>query len=372
MAAVSAWSRTLARFALALPAGGCAAILPMPAPDLPAAPPPLVAGTALRDWKGVIHCHGFLSHDSKGTFAEIAAAAHAAGMAFVVMTDHQTERSVAEGRRGEHDGLLWLCGVEAGGRGRNLLAFPVQRVVQGDSVRAMAADARAQGALVFLDHAEGARDWDVPDLDGVEIVNLHAGAYLAPHLDMILAGLFFPVRALMAMTCRRVDGVFTAWDAQLQRRHPLTPVGGNDAHANVRLFGPLGGTIGTYRECFLTLSTHVLCERLDEGSLLAALKAGRTYVSCDVRGEGSGFDFRGEAAGRVVLPGDTVPAGGLTLQVRTPLPGEIALLRDGVVVQRAVGTSLVCPAPLSGVHRVEVTREGRPWLFSSTIRVVAD
>jgi hypothetical protein len=211
----------------------------------------------------------------------------------------------------------------------------------------------------------------VPGLAGAEIVNLHAGATTAGYLGTLGAMVFLPLRWLFERICWRDDRVFTAWDRQLQRQHPFTPIGGNDAHANVRVFGPLGGTIGTYREVFLTLSTHVLAPRLDEASLVEAFRLGRTYVSFDIFGEGAGFDFRAVLGETVHVGGATVagdPA--LQLRVQTPAPGRIQLWRDGAVVQEVLGDSLVLTAPPPGTYRVEVrTTGGSPWLFSSSIRV---
>jgi hypothetical protein len=42
----------------------------------------------LRDFRGIIHCHSKYSHDSKGTYEEILAAAKAAKVDFICMTDH--------------------------------------------------------------------------------------------------------------------------------------------------------------------------------------------------------------------------------------------------------------------------------------------
>ncbi|MGE3353963.1 MAG: hypothetical protein AB7O84_19655, partial [Planctomycetota bacterium] len=144
-------------------------------------------------------------------------------------------------------------------------------------------------------------------------------------------------------------------------------------HNSLRVFGPLGGTIANYREVFLTVSTHVLAETLDERALVDAIVQGRTYVSFDVFGEGGGFDFRAvDGSGAVHLPGATIAgAAGLQLRVRTPSPGTIELWRDGAIVQRAHDAQeLVRDRPEPGVWRVEVrTPAGSPWLFSSSIRV---
>jgi hypothetical protein len=50
--------------------------------------PPTPPVKALRDYRGIIHCHSKYSHDSQGTYEEILAAAKAAKVDFICMTDH--------------------------------------------------------------------------------------------------------------------------------------------------------------------------------------------------------------------------------------------------------------------------------------------
>lgn len=362
--------------AVVLALASCSAVTTIFGDSTLARPRPYpVPDTDLFDWKGVVHCHSYLSHDSTGTVAEIRAACRAAHIDFLAMTDHQTDASVRDGLRGKLDDTLFLVGAEIRTPQGTIEAFPLQKPLRRwQSAGALVAEASRQGALAFLCHAERTRAWDTRGIAGVEIVNLHAGAVDANRFAMLFAGVFLPLRVLFQQICRRDDAVFRQWDAQLAQRHPLTPVGGNDAHASVRIFGPFGGTIGTYREVFLTLSTHVLAPALDEHELIAALRAGRSYVSFDLFGDGTGFDFRAVDAGGVHLPGSTLPRSPeLELRVRTPNVGVIRLLRDGQPLQETTGTTLVQRQPEPGVYRAEVhTRGGAPWLFSSSIKVVTD
>ncbi|HEX5052586.1 MAG TPA: hypothetical protein VFZ65_12495 [Planctomycetota bacterium] len=359
---------------LGLPA--CAALtttLGTPGPHPTVRPLP-VRGTDLFDWKGIVHNHGRLSHDSEGTIDEMAAACESADIDFVVMTDHQTDASIAEGQRGMVGRTLFLVGAEVRSPQGTLLCFPLTRPLRRfQHVALLAKEAAAQGALSFVCHAElWKASWNVPGLAGAEIVNLHAGALTVDKIGTLGTALFLPMRSLCERICYRDPDVFSQWDAQLARQHPFTPVGGNDAHANVRLFGPLGGTIGNYQEVFQTLSTHVLAEHLDEASLVEAFAAGRTYVSFDVFGEGAGFDFRAvDGEGGVHLGGATVQHGdGVTLRVLTPVSGHIQLFRDGREMHARDAVTLVVHAPPPGIYRVEVqTARGDPWLFSSSIRV---
>lgn len=371
---------TYLRFAVLLACAwslaGCAALTTV-LPNEPRSPHPprAVAGTPFVDCKGIVHCHSHLSHDSEGTIEQIGAACTDARIDFVVMTDHQTDASIRDGVRGMVGDTLFLVGAEVRSPQGTLLCFPLTKPLRRfQHAGLLAREAAAQGALSFVCHGELWKvPFDLPGLHGVEIVNLHAGALAANKLGTLATALFLPMRWLCERICVRDEAVLGAWDRALATRHPLPPVGGNDAHANIRVFGPLGGTIGNYREVFLTLSTHVLAERLDETSVVEAFAAGRTYVSFDVFGDGSGFDFRlTDGRGCVHLGGSTVSAAEqLELRVTTPATGRIRLLRDGVEVQARTARTLVVHAPPPGVWRVEVaTESGDPWLFSSSIRVI--
>lgn len=321
-----------------------------------------------------MHCHGRLSHDSTGTLEEIVAACRDNGIDFVVMTDHQTDASIRDGTRGFVGDTLFVVGCEVRSPQGTLLAFPLREPLRRWQHPALLAkEAAEQGGLAFVCHAER---WKIPwtglGLAGAEVVNLHAGAMTRGYGGTLVTALFLPLRSLLERICVRDETIFASWDAELAHVHPFTPIGGNDAHANVQVFGPLGGTVGTYREVFATLSTHVLAERLDEASLVDAFRRGRTYVSFDVFGDGSGFDFRAEDGATVAIGGADVHASPtLGLRVAVPRVAKIRLLRDGVVARDVEADTLVEPAPSPGVYRVEVTtRDGDPWLFSSSIRVL--
>lgn len=369
--------RSLVPCVLAFALASCAALTTLdPQPQAKRSDGPVrVAGTELFDWKGIVHCHSHFSHDSDGTLEEILAACVECGIHFVAMTDHQTEESIRDGVRGMRGDTLFLVGAEVRAPQGTLLAFPLLRPLRRwQHVALLAKEAAAQGALTFVCHAETWQaPWEIAELTGAEVVNLHAGATTRGYGGSLATALFLPLRSLLQRICVRDDAIMTAWDRQLARSLPYAPVGGADAHANVQAFGPLGGTIGTYREVFATLSTHVLAERLDEASLVDALRAGRSYVSFDIFGEGTGFDFRGENGGEIVVGGGTIATGAATrLAITAPAAGRIRLFRDGQVAQERTGRELVVTAPAPGVYRVEVaTLSGDPWLFSSAIRVAA-
>ena len=341
----------------------------LPLADRPRSP------TGLFDFRGVVHCHSFRSHDSTGTIAEIGAACASVGMDYLVMTDHQTPHSVSRGRRGMVGDTLFLVGAELRVPGGSLLAFPLKHYVRpAKTLQIYLYDIHGQGGLAFIDHAERFTAWDHKGLDGVEIHNLHAAARAANKFELVVKTLLMPLSVTFASLIVPNAEVFGNWDRR--NRSPrsggmLPIVGGNDAHANIRLLGSAGWVIGNYEEVFRVLSTHVLARSLDEGSLVEGFRAGRTYVVMDLLRDGSGFAFWAEDAGRRHEMGATVSTGAV-LRVRTPKTAQIRLLRDGAVVAKVEGSELTHPHPLAGVYRVEVRLFDTPWIFSSGIAVTGN
>ena len=328
--------------------------------------------SGLLDLKGVVHCHSYLSHDSKGRIEDIAAACKNVGIDFVVMTDHQTPHSVARGRRGFVDQTLFVVGAEMRAPDGTLLAFPLRHYVRPKPTTAeIIADIHAQGGLAFVGHAERYATWTTDGLGGIEIVNLHAAAQAANKPELALKGLFMANRDLWYSLTDRPAQNLLRYDEQIRARGPMAAIAGNDAHENVKIFGPLGGTIGTYEELFKVLTTHVLAERCDEDAVVDAFRQGRTYVVFDLYRDGTGFQFFARRGAQRWLMGDSVAsADQLELVVRCPDRGRLQLFCDGKIVQESRGSELVWNRPEPGMYRVEVLRpSGTPWIWSSAIRV---
>src|SRR3954462_1971615 len=67
-----------------------------------------------RDYRANLHVHSVLSHDSRGSLAEILAAARKVGTRIPLFTEHPAETYdyFADGHRGEKDGVLLIPGAE--------------------------------------------------------------------------------------------------------------------------------------------------------------------------------------------------------------------------------------------------------------------
>lgn len=297
----------------------------------------------LRDFRGIVHCHSLYSHDSKGTYAEILAAAKAAGVDFICMTDHPPKGdaglSLREGWKGLHDGVLFIQGHELAGT--HLLALGIEAPVRGASIEEKIADIRRQGGVSIVSHPEEVEDW-TPYLgaDGMEIFNVHA-AFTKLRKDPAKLGAALravkeePERSFRHL--QELDPALLArWD-EINRTRPFAGVAANDAHQNTNI---LGLQLDPYPRVFRFVATHVRAEALTQEAVLRALKEGRGYL----RFGPSDVPFDAEAA------------------LRGRVPERTRIYREG----REVGPPIEEP----GLYRVvQVDDEGLPRLVSNPIRV---
>ncbi len=94
------------------------------------------------DYRGAMHVHSGLSHDSRSHIDEIIAGAKKVGMKFLMFTEHPVPHHdyFKEGHRGLVDGVLLIPGAELIG----LLAFPMSSVPEGSTRTAGAGRRRAE------------------------------------------------------------------------------------------------------------------------------------------------------------------------------------------------------------------------------------
>lgn len=245
-------------------------------------------GAPLRDFRGIIHCHSRFSHDSQGTYGEILAAAKAASVDFVIMTDHPPKGDrgapLREGWRGIRDGVLFIQGAEYAGD--NLLALGIREPAAGDTPGEKIASIRAQGGVAIVSHPEEVTDWaSYLAADGMEIYNVHA-AFKRKAKEP-----GFMIRAIKAArespdTAFRLlqeldPAILAKWD-EINETRRFVGIAGNDSHQNVRI-GTL--QLDPYERAFRFVSTHVLAAELSEGAILEGIRAGRCYVAFDGMGD---------------------------------------------------------------------------------------
>jgi PHP domain len=382
--------------------------------------------SAFTDYRGVMHVHSLLSHDSRSKLEEIIAAAKKLGVKVICFTEHPNPPRdyVKEGHHGMVDGVLLIPGYEFNG----LLAFPKQSIPLGRDADPQArVDAvRKTGGQAFLCHLEERMDWDLKNLTGSEIYNLHADfkdetrlikAMRSPAglLTLLPASRQYPQETMAALMDYPAD-YLRRYDELCLKEH-LTGIAANDSHHNnalkgtvtedgkVQLVDALGETRGKldpkklppllkflmpahpkkgdvvlnldldpYERSFHHVSTHLFLKEQTEPAVREALEAGRAYVAFEWIADPSGFNFQAVRGSQTFEMGSDVPLGsGVTLRSVSPLPVRFRLIRNGKEVHSALGRSYEHAVTQAGNYRLEVwvnlPENPQIWILSNPIYV---
>jgi len=346
------------------------------------------------EYTGNTHVHTSYS-DGTGLHAEVAAAAGAAGLDFIITTDHNVYVTGVEGYYGD---VLLLVGEELHDVRRrpqadHLLAYGAERELAplASDPQAVIDGTNEAGGFCFLAHPfeRGSRvgpdldpieweSWDVEGYAGLEIWN-----YMSEFKGLLrgkLWALFYAHYPGMGIR-GPYHATLEKWDELLAQGKRVAAVGAADAHGKTYSMGPLSRQVFPYTHLFRCVNTHLLTEKPlngnrghDKALIYDALREGRTWVGYDGAAPTKGFRFRARSvANEAVVGEELVRTGATTFEVATPEPADIRLLRNGESVARSGGARLKHTTANPGVYRVEVYRryrlERRGWIFSSPIYV---
>ena len=351
--------------------------------------------------KGVLHIHTTRS-DGKGDVEQVARAAKAAGLKFIVLADHNTPAGPAVYRQG----VLVLPGVEISTRAGHLLAYDVDKAPKkGLSAAEALKWTRARGALAAPAHgADSKRPWTKWELPtgAMEIYNASSDfrEELSFPLATLIASFFsFPFnhRYAFQLLHDRPAALLKQWDS-LTARRKVIGLCGADAHGR---FG--------YQKTFSLIRTHVQLDRPLTGSaskdrriVFQAIRQGRLYCALDFLAPAEGVTFTAHStassskspgtagqnlpAKRLGTMGDALlSVGGVRLVfdlgIRNPKPApRIRLLRNGRLIAMKRGGQLIKDVKKSGAYRVEVDLPApgfwgggklTPWLYTNPIYIGA-
>ncbi|MFO1022624.1 MAG: hypothetical protein U0903_18290 [Planctomycetales bacterium] len=379
-----------------------------------------------KEYRGVMHVHSRLSHDSRSTPEEVRKGAQAVGVQVVMFNEHPapTYDFVKDGNQGLKDGVLFIPGAEFGG----LLSYPQESITQKDfkSPQERVDVVNAAKGMSFLCHLEERMDWDLNGLTGSEIYNLHADfkeesrlvkslASPAGLLPLILASRSYPQELTAALQDYPAD-YLRRWD-ELCQKSKLTGVAANDAHHNngliatllengdLKLEDRLGKPLATinpnkvpivkpfilgkkvgepitlldldpYERSFKHVNTHMLLTELSDPAVREALKAGRTFVAFEWIGDSTGFNFQVTQGEKVHELGSDIPfAEGMKFRSVSNLPVRFRLVKDGKEADSAIGRAYESAVKGPGVYRIElwVNMPDGPqiWILSSPIYIRA-
>lgn len=338
---------------------------------------------------GVVHVHTTLS-DGGGTPQEVAAAARAAGLAFVVITDHNNLD--AKPFEGYHDGVLVMVGTEVSTTAGHLVGVglshdPAYRF-SGDAQDALD-DVASLGGTSFAAHPLSPRadfqwtGWDLPGAWGLELWNGDSQWREAGWLRLARTAALYALNRRYALlgSLSPPTAALARWDGLLATRAAPGIVGA-DAHSRVPISKRFAPRFPSYESLLALARNHVVLDEPLRGeaagdmrAIAVALARGRSYAAVDALAPADGFSFvaRGERGQAVI--GDTIaPEAGLKLRVggRMPRGTRVVLLRDGLPVAEDVDGVETPGTP--GVYRAEAYVPGWsiPWVVTNPIYVFDD
>jgi hypothetical protein len=318
--------------------------------------------------RGAWHVHTTAS-DGRGSLDEVVRAAREAGLRFVVVTDHNLR--VPE-RAEYRDDVLVVPATEASTRYGHVAALGVPRALtreerDGDPLGAI----RALGGAAVLAHPlhpdRPFTGWGTGAWRGFEVTSNDTAWYraLADRAagKVVSAALVLPWdpgRAVLALADDPADEL-ARFDTELRSAR----AGGE---ARVLLCSADAHGYPSYRAAFEAFSMHVPIAltgdaETDARAVAAALLDGSAACVMDAAAP----------AARVSL---AAAPDEVTLTLRGPAGGAVAarLLRDGAPVgpleDAPGGWRLRCAGGCSpGDYRAEVSRDGRPWIFTNPVRI---
>ena len=392
--------RLLLAVLIGLIVGGVWGLLPPRARVLALDADPLVVS-------GAVHVHTQRS-DGTGTIDDVAQAAAAAGLDFVVLTDHGDGTRPPE-PPGYRHGVLVIDAVEISTTGGHYIALgvPASPYRLGGEPRDVIEDVHRLGGFGIVAHPDSPKDdlrwreWQAP-FDGMEWLNADSawrdesrGA-----LARMLVTYWFRSPESIAALFDRPATALARFDALSRRRH-LATLAGHDAHARVGLRGnwePREGDwslrLPSYRAAFRAFANRVQVTAplarvpsaalQDAARVLEGLRNGRVFTVLDALGGPARLAFTATDPRGRYLPGDRLPEGDHVQLSATLTPAvagaRLHLYRNGEpwsTTTRGALASTHEPAPGGVVYRIEVDlpdapgRPPVPWIVSNPITVGA-
>jgi len=340
---------------------------------------------------GCIHIHSTYS-DGTGTVPEIACIAREVGLNFIMMTDHNNLRAVANGEEKWYGTVLAIIGYEINDIDdtNHYLAFGLSEEVDRNlPAPEYVRQVKKNGGFGIIAHPDEKRNhlvehppypwtaWESNDYQGIEIWN-QMSEWMEGLTPWNKVWRFVnPRRSIVApngLTLKR-------WDDVSQSRK-VVGIGGIDAHAHQHkmLGGLLKVTVFHYKVQFQTVRTHLLLPKTFQPGIAVssakqmiydALLNCRVFVSNYFNGEARGFFFGAKNKNEQVTLGDELKLDQSTsLRVNLPAFAEVRWIRNGEVVRQESGQELQFSISQPGLYRVEIFRKKRAWIYSNHIRIV--
>ena len=374
-----------------------------------------------KDYRGFCHSHSEFSHDCEVPFTRIAEVMKETGCDFAFMSDHCVDGEADYGLqwRGIKDGMLFVAGFEMND-GFMPWGLPPDTVLDcGADPKDLAKQIDDLGGMLFFAHCEEPRHWELPQLVGMEIYNIHTDfkdenfADLAPYILLSIAA--YPDQAFRLLFDRQTD-LLALWD-ELNLTRKIVGIAANDCHQNngirakytergtlliedtspdeigeygmnpfsrflIRiLFGkPEPGKevfhfqLDPYERMVRFVNTHLLAKELTEEALLDALRQGRAFIGFDMIADSAGFIWLAQGGQEQAVMGECIPyAAGIRLAAASPHRCRFTILCQGKTVYQEEGTEVTFKPDGPGKYRVEaeldILGEWTPWVYTNPIEL---
>ena len=374
----------------------------------------------LNTYRGVMHVHSYLSHDSRGTLDDLIPAAKKDGIDFIFLTDHPHGDidTLPKGYRGFHDGVL----IEPGTEKQGFCTWPLgPAIINWNSNKdSIAKKIVSNGGMVLYAHTEEPHNWINPDYQGMEIYNFHTDTKdqspIPILLDVLVNGskyrhwalrqFFNPQTPILAHwdslnNKRKIVG-FSAIDAhenQNLRARYLSDGRiqwvGNNAHNidtmkvtfwNKWLFSAPDKSgwvfkllVDTYETGFNYVTNYVMADSLSTSSLSKNMKLGHLFIAFKSLGDAKGFQFYGSNNKDSIMGivGDSIKIDQVkNLTAFSPLPGLFKLIHNGKTVSTSSEKAYEFTFSNTiekGTYRIEMdlNLQGKliPWIYTNPIYI---
>lgn len=347
----------------------------------------------LYDYGGAVHFHSDYSYDGNVSIDKIVKSAEAAGLDFIMLTDHFRLDAKRDGHEGWHGNVLLIAGEEISPRYNHYLAFNIDEPIitrrHEDKPQRYIDAVNSQngfGIIAHPDH-EGTKlfkvkpftwiDWSVKGYTGISIWDIQTDwqKKLKGYPSAILS-YFFPSYRLSGpknITLKR-------WD-ELNKVRRVTGIGEIDNHNTKKRFLGFNFYIFNFNYAFRTIRTHILTKtpfnkngKADINNVFQAIKDGRVYIANEYWNSAKGFSFKiGDDVREVGIGEEFILNGRAKIKVNLPHKGLIRTIRDGEKICEIADSKCSFEINNKGLYRVEVYQKvlGRykPWIYSNHINV---
>jgi len=345
-----------------------------------------------RQYSGIIHVHSVFSDGSR-PIPEIAQIANELNVRFLLITDHNTLRGKEEGFEGWYGNVLVGVGVEINdAKDQNhYLAFDIDETFDPSlPAEQYVKRVRELGGFGIIAHPDECRNhlpdyppypwtlWDSEYFDGIEIWNqMSEWMEGLTHFNKYWR-VWHPRRSIVTPK----KETLARWD-QLNMKRKVAGVGGVDAHGYLhRFWGFFSIRIFRYKVSFRTIRTHILTReeltpdtdhRVALKIVYDAIRNARCFVSHVYFGDAGDFRFFAANDKEFAVMGERLSCLPETrFYVRIPDEAEASLIYNGQKIEQKTGREVSFRNRGAGIYRIEVTKDGRPWIFSNHIRLLPE